>query len=292
MSKRMNKRKKDELTPEQEFGQYLKQAEGGNDEEENLFGLGFCYLQGYGTKQDLQKAEYWLKKAADNGGVTCQFFLSVLYRDGNESFEVNEAEFLKYCRMAAENGYPTAMYNLAGWHYEHEEYDEAEKLLIIPASNGIADAQFNLGVLYFNRSCQKGKEPTLLDMARACFWLSEAVDNDECTEKSMAERALADAKVFYRKLIVEVGCEDVSDEMAEAALTAFFEENSGVDSDKHFAIMTDRAAAMACVLIRDGYARGFGCMADLIEESNYDVDNRDHEIEMLRATANELYVEE
>lgn len=292
MSKRMNKLEKEELTPEQEFEQYLKKAEAGNNDEENLFGLGFCYLQGYGTKQDPKKAEYRFKQAADNGGITCQFFLSMLYRDGDDGFEANEAEFLKYCRMAAQNGHTMAMYNLAVWHYEHEDYDEAERYFISPAANGKADAQFNLGVLYFNRSSQRGKEPTLLDMARACFWLSQAVDSDECSEKSMAERALADAKVLYRKLIADAGCEDISSETAEAALTAFLEEKSSADSDKHLAEMTDRAAAMACILIRDGYAGGFDGMAELIDKYDYDTDNRDHEIEMLRAAADELCEEE
>ena len=264
MAKRINKRKKEELTPEQEFEQTMKKVEDGNDDEETLFGLGFCYLQGYGTEQDLKKAEYWLKKAADNGGVTCQFFLSVLYRDGNEGFEVNEAEYLKYCRMAAENEHPTAMYNLAVWHYEHEEYDEAERLLITSAANGIADAQFNLGVLYFNRSCQNGNDPTLLDIARACYWLTEAVDSDECSEKSLAKRALADTKMFYRKLLAEVGCEDVSCELAGAALTTFFEEEAGADDAEQLATMTDRIAAMACILIREGYADKSGLSLTIV----------------------------
>ena len=48
-----------------EVAAYRKAAEQGDAQAQN--NLGVCYYLGYGVQKDLTQAEFWLRKAADQG---------------------------------------------------------------------------------------------------------------------------------------------------------------------------------------------------------------------------------
>ena len=263
------------ITPEEEFQSYLAKIDSG--EGEFLFKAGFCYIKGYGTEQDVAKGEALLRKAADNGDAATQYFLSSMYNDG-QILEKNEELALKYCKLAAEGGIMPAKYNLGNYFYEQGKYEQAEEQFIIAASNGVADAQCNLGILYFNIDTLKETEPRLLDLARAKFWLVSA-KQEECSEPALIDRALADAKLRLRRLLKKSGESTYDCNAVKATLDAFFEEDtSDVIPDNG-----EKMARLACILISEDYIDAFGQMADLIEAGFYPA-GTEHDVEMLRLT--------
>ncbi len=278
-----NKKDDRKMTPEEEFQSYLSQAESGD--EQVLFSIGYCYLQGHGTEQNIKEGEAWLKRAADNGGVTTQYFLSVIYRDG-QYVEKNEELELKYCKMAAEAGHIAATYNLGNCYYNRGEYELAEEQLIIAAANGLADAQCNLGLLYFNIDTFKDATPRLLDLARSKFWLNIAKQGD-CSDPGLVDRALADAKLRLRSLLKKSGESKYDCSAIKSVLEVYFDEDSS-------GVMPDNGeilARQACILISEDYCEAFGYMAELIEAGYYPSGTK-HDIEMLRLTDDLLYEEE
>ena len=59
------------------------------------------YDEGYGTKQDKQKALYWFTKAAEQGDAEAQYNLAVMYDKGN-GIEQNKSLAKKYYQQACD----------------------------------------------------------------------------------------------------------------------------------------------------------------------------------------------
>ena len=66
-------------------------------------GLGSCYNNGYGVKQDPYEAIKWFKKAADQGFAKAYYNLGVCYAQGN-GVPVDHAEAIKWFKKAKSAG--------------------------------------------------------------------------------------------------------------------------------------------------------------------------------------------
>lgn len=91
------------------------------------------------------------KSSAEQGDANAQYFLGIRYDYGNGIPE-NDAEAVKWHRLAAEQGLSIAQYSL-GLRYDNgdgipENDSEAVKWYRLAAEQGDADAQYNLGVMY------------------------------------------------------------------------------------------------------------------------------------------------
>ncbi len=73
------------------------------DHADAQFYLGFCYLKGWGVKQDLREATQWCRKAAMQGCDDAQYVLGSSYEYG-VGVEENVVEAIKWYRKAAEQG--------------------------------------------------------------------------------------------------------------------------------------------------------------------------------------------
>lgn len=71
--------------------------------EEAMFYLGCCYLEGFGAIKDTNKGIRWLKKAARNGHVIAQHYVGVFYYFGYW-VQKNHAEAVRWLKKAAEGG--------------------------------------------------------------------------------------------------------------------------------------------------------------------------------------------
>jgi TPR repeat protein len=92
----------------------------------------------------------WLP-LAESGDPSAQFNIGLMYESG-QGVPQNDAEAVKWYRLAADQGEPSAQYNL-GVMYEYGKgvplsYDEALRLYHLAAQQDISDAQYNLGVMY------------------------------------------------------------------------------------------------------------------------------------------------
>lgn len=113
--------------------------------------LALDYDGGYGVKADEEQAEYWYKKAADQGhGEACNYY-SVICHNRNDYTNAYE-----YARKAIENNSKNAFFNM-GYLYEfgqgvNQDYIKAEqyyqKAIDVENANRNS-AYFRLGKMYY-----------------------------------------------------------------------------------------------------------------------------------------------
>lgn len=151
---------------EKAFKWYKMAAEQGHVSAE--LNLGVMYHQGLGVKQDYVEAIKWYKKAADNSNTKAQLNLGILYDTGKgvEKNVVKAAEF----------------------------YEKAAK-------KGLRDAQYNLGIIYYN-----GEGGIKHDYVKSYAWLALAEEQGSelaAIFKERVDRKLEEKqKIKARKLAV------------------------------------------------------------------------------------------
>jgi len=102
------------------------------------YNLGLLYMGDYLGEPDKAKASEWFESAAEKGFMFAQSMLGSMSAEKND---MKNAE--KYFRMAAEQGEPTAMYNLGGLALSGQikmEFTEAVEWLTKAAQNGVQEA--------------------------------------------------------------------------------------------------------------------------------------------------------
>ena len=90
---------------------YCKAAARRNGDNEwyknKKYELGYRYTKGLGVNQDGEKAFFWLCKAAQEGDLGGLYAVGLFYELG-EVVPKNEAEAIKYYRMAADRDFRPA----------------------------------------------------------------------------------------------------------------------------------------------------------------------------------------
>ena len=125
------------------------------------------------ARGDLPRANWWLKKAIEQGYVLAQFDLAGVYYKG-----IGEAQDLQLARYwyekAAQQGYAPTQYNLALMYYKGEggaqNWQLAREWYEKAAQQGFVKAQFDLAVMYY-----KG-EGGAQDKQLARKWLEKAAE--------------------------------------------------------------------------------------------------------------------
>jgi TPR repeat protein len=138
--------------------------------------LGLMYANGEGVPRDDAEAVKWCRLAAEQGLATAQFNLGKRYYSG-DGVPKDDAEAAKWCRLAAEQGDAMAQYIL-GFAYDKGEgvpKDDAEavKWYRRAAEQGLAMAQFSLGLMYANG------EGVPKDDAEAAKWCRLAAEQGD-----------------------------------------------------------------------------------------------------------------
>ena len=136
------------------------------------FSLGCLYDQGLGVKEDSKRAcELW-KLAADQGHHLAQFSLGCMYAQDQDVFqslnadsiriynpsrkgiEQSDTEAVKFYRLAADQGYHKAQFNLASMYQQGRGVIQSDSLALkffkLCAEAGIANAQSVVGTYYAN----------------------------------------------------------------------------------------------------------------------------------------------
>ena len=115
--------------------------------------LGYDYNFGQnGKPQDYAQAVKYYRLAADQGFAMAQYNLGVCYKRG-EGVPQDDGMAVKYYRLAADQGYAPAQSNLGVCYKRGEgvpqDYAQAVKYYRLAADQGLAGAQFNLGLCYY-----------------------------------------------------------------------------------------------------------------------------------------------
>jgi uncharacterized protein len=75
------------------------------------YALGMIYQQGQGVAPDQKEAYKWFRLAADQGVADAEWFVGLMHANGL-GIEKNETEAVKWYRLAAEQGYSAAQHFL------------------------------------------------------------------------------------------------------------------------------------------------------------------------------------
>ena len=126
-------------------------AEAGNAEAQQA--LGWMYANGKGVAQNDAEAVKWWRLAAEAGHASAQNNLGLMYKNG-WGVAQDDVEAVKWYRRAAEAGNGVAQYSL-GWMYANgkgvaQNDAEAVKWWRLAAEAGHAAAQYNLGLMFHN----------------------------------------------------------------------------------------------------------------------------------------------
>jgi hypothetical protein len=177
---------------------FLPLANGGNAHAQ--FALGVMYANGEGVEQDYGKAEFWYRKAAEQGFAPAQNNLGLMYDEGSPPQvrpDSSEAEF--WYRKAAEQGFAEAQFHLGALYYEGKgvpkDYSQAGDWYSKAAEQGYAEAQFYLGVMYHG-GVSLGQVPE-------DYRYRQDYSKAEALIRKAAEQGYAEAQFYLGRLYYE-----------------------------------------------------------------------------------------
>lgn len=109
--------------------------------------LASYYLDGYGCKQDVEKAEEYGIMSSDAGNGHAMWALARIYKK-----KKNDAKELEYLEKAAKNGYEKALVDLGKKYKDKKKNAEA-----VECFKEAADNRIPLGLFYYGRELMHGK---------------------------------------------------------------------------------------------------------------------------------------
>ena len=148
---------------------YRKAAEDGHVAAQYMLGL--CYE---GIDQYRHEAKYWMRKAAEQGYAAAQNQLGDWYSSGLGGLTQNDAEAVKWYKLAASQDDSQAQYNLAESYYKARgvalDYAKAAEWYQKAAEQGNRSAQYALARCYY-----EGKGLSQ-DYSKAVRWYQKFVE--------------------------------------------------------------------------------------------------------------------
>jgi TPR repeat protein len=138
--------------------------------------LAEMYYKGNGVVQDLEQAEYWVRKSADLGDPSGLSNLGIMYRLGEAvAKDVVQAE--KLFKKAAEHKLPEAFENLGDIYYHGEgvsqDFETAFGFYSQAAEVGSVGGQGKLATIL------RLGEGVDQDLEKACYWYRQAAEQGE-----------------------------------------------------------------------------------------------------------------
>lgn len=127
------------------FSLFLKSAEQGNPEAQNMVGM--CYVSGKGVTKDLSEAVKWWSKASEAGNANAQASIGVCYERG-QGVPQDYKEALKWYTKSAEQGNAFAQGSLGVMYFKGngvpQDYNESIKWFTKGAEQGNESCKENL----------------------------------------------------------------------------------------------------------------------------------------------------
>ena len=155
-----------ELQDKENDFRFLYQYAYTHDDPMGYYRLGRYYLE---RTDDTENAEWWLKKAADNGNAVASYLIYKSYRDGK--FDETPSEKLKYLRKAVDAKFGYAEYEYAKY-LKDKSPDTAKEYLMRAASHGSFQAEYMLGRMLLEEG----------DKEKAREWFEKSAKDDAWTQ--------------------------------------------------------------------------------------------------------------
>ena len=205
------------------------------DEPMTFYRLGRYYLE---KTDDMENAEWWLRKAADGGIAVASYLVYKSYRDGK--FTEKPSDKLLYLRKAVDAGFGYAEYEYAKYLMDKSP-ETAKEYLVRAASHGSFQAEYTYGKMLFDEGKREEAKEWFERSARSDAWTQTRVGllfyyeyEDEETGKALlssaAEQGYEPAKealqaiqqnlnarfvagvcdlFYYASMVIEDCCEDM-----------------------------------------------------------------------------------
>lgn len=169
-----------EVNPDKGFYWCKKSAEMGT--KQAIRDLGICYRDGIGTQQDVQKALELFQEAAYRGYVLANVDIADTYVKKNEY-----SKAIKYYKLVLDNNSEdyTNHYNIAICFFNIKDYKNALNHYKIAAEGGFPQAMYNLALMYYNG------QGTNINISETKRWMKKAAEQDIDSEtKKFAKEAI------------------------------------------------------------------------------------------------------
>ena len=134
-----------------------------------FYRLGRYYLE---KTDDMENAEWWLRKAADRGLELAAYLVYKAYRDGK--FNEKPSDKLHYLRMAVDAGFGYAEYEYAKYLMDRSP-EEAKEYFKRAASHGSFQAEYTYGKMLFDEGKRKDAREWFERSARTDAWTQTRV---------------------------------------------------------------------------------------------------------------------
>ena len=139
------------------------------DEPITFYRLGRYYLE---KTDDMENAEWWLRKAADRGLELAAYLVYKAYRDGK--FTERPSDKFRYFRMAVDAGFGYAEYEYAKY-LMNKSPEEAKEYFKRAASHGSFQAEYTYGKMLFDEGKRKDAREWFERSARTDAWTQTRV---------------------------------------------------------------------------------------------------------------------
>lgn len=244
--------KKPDIEEDQDRAQHFAQlafdwcfANQANQDVELWCDLAAMYASGRGVKkEDIERAVYWLRKAAEQGYAWAQFWLGMLCI-GRRGVPQDDKLAVYWIRKAAEQGHRRGQFEL-GWLYSDgrgvEQNDEQAICWFRKAAEqGDESAQYNLGLRY------EGGRGVCQDDKQAVYWYRKAAEQGhervQCKLGCMYSKGRGveqndEQAIYWFRKAAEQGDED-----AQYNLGVMYEEGRGVEQNYQVAVKWYQLAA-------------------------------------------------
>ena len=159
----------------------IHQSDEIKEERKVLSNIGIIYVRRVGFTKDEAEAVKWYRLAADQGDAGAQFNLGVFYEHGT-GVAKDEAEAVKWYRLAADQGNVEAQANLGGCYYQGigvvQDQADGVKWYRLAADQGDAEA------LTILRLCYTSTMNVAKGEAEAVKWYLHAADQGHAWAKN------------------------------------------------------------------------------------------------------------
>lgn len=134
-----------------------------------FYRLGRYYLE---KTDDMENAEWWLRKAADRGIEVASYLVYKGYRDGK--FTEKPSDKLRYLRMAVDKNFGYAEYEYAKYLMDKSP-EEAKEYFKRAASHGSFQAEYTYGKMLFDEGKREEAREWFERSARTDAWTQTRV---------------------------------------------------------------------------------------------------------------------
>ncbi len=134
-----------------------------------FYRLGRYYLE---KTDDMENAEWWLRKAADRGLELAAYLVYKGYRDGK--FTEKPSDKLRYLRMAVDKNFGYAEYEYAKYLMDKSP-EEAKEYFKRAASHGSFQAEYTYGKMLFDEGKREEAREWFERSARSDAWTQTRV---------------------------------------------------------------------------------------------------------------------